>query len=170
MSYLATAVANELLDRSAQSGQKLTQINIQKLVYFAHGWHLALRKCPLIQEPIEAWQYGPVVKRLYQQFRRFGSEPITEKAMEYQVNTRGELIASTPSICSSDPSEDEYAKSLVGAIWTNYGGLPPFRLVEITHLAGSPWANAIAQNRSTIPNDEIQKYFESQHSQREEIV
>jgi len=88
MSYTAPSVANKLLNLAEVANRPLTQIDIQKLVYFAHGWYLALQKQPLIDETILAWKYGPVVRSLYDEFREFGSNPITAKAKEWQTQRR----------------------------------------------------------------------------------
>jgi len=156
MPFPATAIANELIDRAAESRATLTQINIQKLVYFAHGWHLAWSDKPLILDSIEAWQYGPVVRSLYSQFRRFGSDPITEKAMEFGFSS-GKFVTSIPSIELTD--EGVYARNVVGAVWQQYGKLAPFKLVELTHAAGSPWERAYTEGRRLIGNEEIKEYF-----------
>ena len=159
MSYPAAAVANQLLERARQSERQLTQIELQKLVYFAHGWHLGLKHQPLIQEPLEAWQYGPVVRRLYDTFRHFGSKPITRKALEYHHNSYGGLVSVEPGISSADQDADDYATSLVDAIWQKYGMLAAFKLVELTHALGSPWERAWREGRSIIPTGDIEQYF-----------
>jgi uncharacterized phage-associated protein len=159
MPFLATAVANELLDRARDSGTALTQINIQKLVYFCHGWHLAWSKNPLILDSIEAWQYGPVVRNLYNQFRRFGSSPITEKAVELRMDSFGKAVLSPP--CFDLSAEAAYAKNVIGAVWQQYGKLSPFQLVELTHAPNSPWEKARKSNQAIISNDEIEAYFRS---------
>ena len=157
MPFSATAIANELLDRAAESRSSLTQINIQKLVYFAHGWHFAWKGEPLIFDSIEAWQYGPVVRSLYNQFKRFGSEKITEKAVEFTFDASGRAVL-MPS-CLDDSVSAQYAKSVVATIWKNYGRLKPFELVEITHAPGSPWDTARKAGQSLISNELIKAYF-----------
>jgi uncharacterized phage-associated protein len=62
----------------------MTPLKIQKLVYFLHGWHLAVRADPAIGESFEAWPYGPVLSSLYQQFKGFGRSPITTYALDYE--------------------------------------------------------------------------------------
>jgi uncharacterized phage-associated protein len=161
MAYPAAAIANELLVLAEESNRKLTQIDIQKLVYFAHGWHLGLSGKPLIQEPIEAWKYGPVVKRLYDAFKRFGSSPITEKAMEWHMTPGGRFSSSVPCIEGMSDQDDTYARSMTKTIWNKYGMLQPFKLVEITHLPDSPWAKAFAEQKAVIPNEEIASYFKN---------
>ena len=52
-------------------------MQVIKLVYIAHGWHLAIYDVPLVDDYVQAWQYGPVIPPLYYAFKRFGSGPIT---------------------------------------------------------------------------------------------
>lgn len=68
---------------------------MQKLLYVAHGWHLALYDAPLIaDEYLEAWQYGPAYASVYYEFRDFGRLPITRLATE--LHGTGEVF--TPAI------------------------------------------------------------------------
>ncbi len=161
MAYRAASIANEFLDLSSQAGRTITQIEIQKLVYFAHGWNLALKEQPLIGEFIEAWQYGPVVRTLYDAFKRFGGDPITDKASVWKMTAAGKVTCDTPSIQSDVMAEDTYARALVHIVWQKYGSLAPFKLVEITHLPGSPWSQAYSEKKTYIPNESIQAYFKS---------
>jgi len=78
--YDARAVANYFLELAGQEGKPLDPMGIQKLVYFAHGWTLAIYDRPLISQRVEAWDYGPVIRDLYNEFKRFGSSRITEPA------------------------------------------------------------------------------------------
>ena len=159
MAYRAASIANEFLDLASQKGRKLTQIEIQKLVYFAHGWNLEYTEKPLIGELFEPWKYGPVVRTLYDAFRRFGSEPITAKATSWQTNDAGAIIEVTPSIQSTKSDEDENAISLVREVWKTYGALAPFKLVEVTHVENGPWAAAFTAKQIYIPNESICTYF-----------
>ena len=52
-------------------------MHLQKLVYLAHGWTLAVTGDPLVEDRFEAWDYGPVIRKLYDALRSFGSGPIT---------------------------------------------------------------------------------------------
>src|SRR5208282_4587731 len=70
--YPSMAVANWFIENLS----RVDPLKLQKLVYFAHGWHLALRDQPLIDELVEAWDYGPVVPSLYHQFKRYGNQSI----------------------------------------------------------------------------------------------
>ena len=159
MAYRAASIANEVLDLS--DGRKITQIEIQKIVYFVHGWYLAYRHEPLVGELFEPWKYGPVVRSLYDSFKRFGSDAITSKASVWQTDTEGRIVESTPAVISNNAQEDSYVRSLTRSVWDKYGTLAPFKLVEVTHIPNGPWAEAYAAKQTYITNESIEKYFVS---------
>ena len=74
--HSSLAIANEFLRRAKDDGRELTQMHLQKLVYLAHGWCLAVTGKPLIEEKIQAWDYGPVIKPLYDALKSYGSANI----------------------------------------------------------------------------------------------
>jgi uncharacterized phage-associated protein len=59
-----------------EAGDSITNLKLQKLLYYAQGVHLALCDAPLFPEQIEAWTHGPVVPRVYRQYKQHGGEPI----------------------------------------------------------------------------------------------
>lgn len=59
------------IDREA--GDSITNLKLQKLVYYAQAWSLALLNRPLFGEAVEAWAHGPVVDSVYQEYKGFGS-------------------------------------------------------------------------------------------------
>ena len=59
-----------------EAGDSISNLKLQKLLYYAQGAHLALRDEPLFGEPIEAWTHGPVVPSVYRQYKQHGGEPI----------------------------------------------------------------------------------------------
>ena len=46
------------------------------MLYYAQGYYLAAFGEPLFSDPIEAWTHGPVIAGVYQQFKKFGANPI----------------------------------------------------------------------------------------------
>lgn len=86
----AVAVANWFVERGIKTRKPVTPLKLMKLVYFAHGWFLAVGPGkPLINCSIEAWEYGPVASRVYRAFRHFGSDPIDRKAAVYSAGILG---------------------------------------------------------------------------------
>lgn len=55
------AIANHFIMRRWRDGVHVSPMKLQKLVYFAPGWYLALFNKPLIDERVEAWKFGPVI-------------------------------------------------------------------------------------------------------------
>ena len=120
-------------------GDLMTDLRLQKLLYFAQGWHLARFGKPLFSNAIKAWTFGPVVPEIYQLYKENGRRGITEE---------------TP-ISLSAFTEDEYA--LLLDVMREYDSYSTFALVELTHAADSPWART--PQSSTIPQNTIQSYF-----------
>ena len=57
-------------------GDVITHLKLQKLCYYTQGFHLALFGTPLFNDKIEAWDHGPVVSDLYQDFKSYNANPI----------------------------------------------------------------------------------------------
>src|SRR5262245_61420633 len=85
MTFDAKAVANRFLNLARLEEKNLTPMKLQKLVYYAQGWCLGLNDCPIINEQVEAWQYGPVIPTLYHTFKEFGNGAITALARQYDI-------------------------------------------------------------------------------------
>ncbi|MEM9064987.1 MAG: type II toxin-antitoxin system antitoxin SocA domain-containing protein [Planctomycetota bacterium] len=133
--YSSAAIANELLKLSKQSSIDITPMALNKLVYLAHGWHLAFTGRALISERIEAWKYGPVVPSLYQEFKSFGDQPIAGVAFGSDTTT-----TTTPEIpYLPDDSEGHEAREIIQSVWERYGELSALRLSDITHQRDTPW-------------------------------
>ncbi len=160
MAYDAASIANYFLDLADRNGAGLDPMKIQKLVYFSHGWNLALKDEPLIKERIEAWEYGPVIPPLYGQFKKFGNGRITERALK--VVFEGMKISYKVASIDADSDEQTNASTrpLLDRIWEVYGGLSGVQLSNLTHAEGSPWAITYAKNpgqRHLVIDDELIK-------------
>lgn len=156
MPYDALVVANSFLDLANLNKQKLDLIKLQKLIYFAHGWSLAIYDKPLINEEIQAWQFGPVILSVYHEFKRYGLNSIKTKALT--LTTEGRSIFPQISLT------DNQAIELVKKIWDVYGKFTGIQLSNISHELGTPWAEAQKRNIQnlvsfSITNEEIKKYF-----------
>jgi uncharacterized phage-associated protein len=155
MAYPPTAVANAFLDLSRNSHEALDPMKVQKLVYFAHGWHLGRGAGPLISEPIEAWDYGPVVPTLYRDLKPYGAGAITEHLKEFEP-TPGGFRFVAPAV--TDATE----RSFLGRIWEVYGKLSATQLSAMTHQPGTPWTTTRNRNpgaRGAVIPDELMKIY-----------
>jgi len=88
MAYPVIQIANQLLLYSADKGGELmTNMKLQKMLYYQQGFHLAYFGTPLFDEDIEAWMYGPVVPSIYEEYKsngRNGIEPNRELAFSFE--------------------------------------------------------------------------------------
>lgn len=69
-------VADYFLSHKDACRTPITPLKLQKLMYYAQGYHLAIIGSPLFEDPIEAWDHGPVVQAVYQKYRCYGNSKI----------------------------------------------------------------------------------------------
>lgn len=165
MAYNSKAIANEFLKIGGANGAKLTPMKLQKLVYYAHAWCLAIKKRPLINERIEAWKFGPVVPSLYHAFKAVGAGAIDSPATELTFFGK-EIRCFEPSLdnCDSAPEDVEFTRQLLESVWKRYGKYTALQLSEATHQPGTPWHQVRMKYGDVlnvdIPDDTIREYFE----------
>ncbi|ETX13265.1 hypothetical protein OCH239_12625 [Roseivivax halodurans JCM 10272] len=125
------------------SGEVMTQLKLQKLVYYAEAWFLANFDRPLLSEDFEAWAHGPAVKSLYAKYRGHGWEPIP------------------PQPGKSVPKELE---PFLQAVYDEYGQYSAKKLERMTHEE-TPWLEARgalppeAASRTVIPKVKIRNFY-----------
>lgn len=144
--YPALTIAKWLVAWAEAEGEELSNLKLQKLLYYAQGHHLAQMGTPLFTDEIQAWSHGPVVPQVYHQFKTFGSSSI-------------ELPASDPFDWAD---VDEVTAEFLSKVWNTYGGFSAGRLRNMTHEE-PPWkAHWQSDARfSRIPVDEIKEHFAS---------
>ncbi len=120
----------------------MTNLRLNKLMYFTQAWSLVLHDKPLFREAIEAWQLGPVIPSVYRKYRTCGKNPIVEV---------------DPSFSLDMLSYDE--QQLLFAVMARYGEYSTHGLVDITHKPGSPWDQAFSHGIQTIQVEDIKAFF-----------
>lgn len=78
----AQRVADFLVALGQKHGDPVTNLKLQKLLYYAQGWFIGLRKRVLFRDPIQAWPRGPVVYSVWKTYRKFRWNPITARVHE----------------------------------------------------------------------------------------
>lgn len=155
MPYKSKAVANYILEKLAG----ITPLKLQKLLYFAHGWHLAILDGPLVEDMFRAWDYGPVLEPIYFEFREFGNKPIKKRATTW-VETDGKFEAVPHSHMTT------HSKTVIDRVLGLYGKCNDIELSMMAHLKGSPWditrkALESGIRSGDISNSIIKDYFKS---------
>lgn len=127
------AVANFILDFCAQRGRIVTNLTLQKAVYFCHVWQLVVMRRPLVKHSFEAWQHGPVLPYLYRDFKEYDSEqkPITTRAMQIDRVTGARVEVRYEF--------DEETTALQKKVVDFYSQLNGGNLVALSHVKGGPW-------------------------------
>lgn len=120
--YHSVEVAWKMLQIAQSKGISLSNLQLQKLVYIAHGYLLGWKNKALIVEPIEAWNYGPVVNPIYHQFKDYGDGKIPVWS-----DVRTEL------------DSDDDATAVIDGVLGLYGNMDAIQLVNLTHQPGTPW-------------------------------
>ena len=70
------AVVDRFLSLGHDAGRPLTHIEVQKLLFFLEGWHLATVGDSLFDEEFQAWANGPVIKTVYERLLRYSAHSI----------------------------------------------------------------------------------------------
>jgi uncharacterized phage-associated protein len=128
----AKIVAAHLIAMSRERSVEITNLKLQKLLYYSQAWHLAFYDSPLFDDRLEAWVHGPVVPPIFGDFKHFRWNPIDVDPMPLDM--------------------PELEHGHLREIMKVYGDLTPNQLEERTHQEW-PWKEA----RGNTPPDEPSK-------------
>lgn len=78
----ASDVAKYIIYTFQAIGDSLSNMKLQKLLYYVQGWHLANFDTPAFKDRLEAWALGPVQPKVYDDYKEFGFRPITKAIMK----------------------------------------------------------------------------------------
>lgn len=161
MSSSSMAIANEFLKMPGAVGE-LTQMQLLKLVYIAHGWNLAVNGEPLVSEPVRAWDYGPVIRDLYDHVKFYGSKPIDRLIADTDSEVYrffGAIAPKESEVYKADLTVAE--RDVIQRVWHRYGRYSGPRLSSLTHKPGTPWFQTYfgEGKNAVIPNDRIRDHY-----------
>lgn len=144
-------IAYAFVKKGIRELNPVTQMKLQKMVYFAHGYHLAKYGTPLVNEQFEAWKYGPVIPSIYETYRFYGSASITDSTLVPDVTHLEIGLGDLPAD----------VQDAIDYTWEATKDISAMALSDWTHKAGSPWAEAFRPDTNSIPikNDRIEEYF-----------
>jgi uncharacterized phage-associated protein len=128
-------------------GAQMTNMKLQKLLYYAQSIYLALHDEPLFSDEIQAWRYGPVCPAAYQFYREFEADQLPIP----QLSTIEILDAETQKVL------DE--------VWEYFGSYNAYSLSDMSHME-LPWQKARrglppdAASRNPIPLEDLRSLGE----------
>lgn len=141
--YDVRDVANFTLDYADSRSLDISNLSLQKLLYFIHGWFYSIFDEPLIKNKFEAWQYGPVQRVLYDQFKTFRDRPIKNARATYIDPTTGQSFVKPAKI------RDDHAE-IIRAVLQKYERYSAGELVNESHAEDSPWEYVWQQAEDTV--------------------
>lgn len=129
--YDGRAIANFILDFCDGQERPVTNLALQKVVYFCHVWSLIELRRPLIRHKFEAWEFGPVLPYLYREFKNYDRAPIVGRARQIDPADGKHRVVRY----SFDPETESLLREIAGF----YCRLRAGDLVELSHAEGGPW-------------------------------
>lgn len=135
----AIKIAEYIVTQACEKGDPVSNLKLQKLLYYVQGEALKTHGESAFDESIEAWNYGPVVRSVYEKFRIFGAGPIFRK---YE----------TPSITGD-------IKDVIDSVIDTYGELSAWQLVQETHKPDTPWSMTMEKGQLTISMRSMREFF-----------
>lgn len=124
------------------AGDFISNLKLQKLAYYAQGFHLALYGEPLFKERIMAWTHGPVVPDLYHAYKQYESGPIPP-----------------PEVVDFE-KYDQRTRELLDEVYQVFGQYSAWKLRNLTHEE-PPWL-AASDHLGEITPKAMQEYFKTQ--------
>ena len=126
-------IAAYFIDLANQTGATVSNLKLQKLVYYSQAWHLAIHGTPLFEEDFQAWVHGPVIPVLYQKYKAFGWQPIQDDA---------------------SPNLPEKVWSFLSEVSEEYFDCDAYELEQMTHIE-APWNQARGDLRPDAPSNAV---------------
>ncbi|MBC6418725.1 MAG: SocA family protein [Prochloron sp. SP5CPC1] len=126
---------------SPEEEDLITNLKLQKLLYYAQGFYLALYDKPLFGEQIEAWQYGPVVPEVYHIYKQYKSNPLSQPD-DFDID-----------------KYDTDTQELLDEVYEVYGQYTAPMLMRFTHQE-PPWKTTPLTEE--ISHSLMKGYFETQ--------
>ena len=163
--YTASNIASFFLHKAEfdRKIRRISNLQLQKLVYISFGWHTICSNEDLFQDRIEAWRYGPVIPSLYYKFNAFNDNPISVRTIDNDLHV---YLPSMDDIGSRElqfpliMEEGTFIKEFLDMVFDEYIKKPPHVLVDLTHGKATPWDKVyIPGAKMEIPKPLIREYY-----------
>lgn len=143
--HTARQIADWFLAWGEQNEATMSNLKLQKLLYYAQGHYLGKHGTPLFEDEIEAWAHGPVVRSVYHDFKVFGNGAVD---VDQSV--------------SDDFDWDQFrdVEDDLMRVWNTYGKYEAWALRNRTHRE-TPWKSTFEHNAKylVIPQEAMREFF-----------
>jgi len=138
-----------LAQQDENAGDTISNLKLQKLLYYAQGYHLGMFSSPLFPERIEAWTHGPVVSAVYHKYKTFsGGAILPTEEISLKQFTRSQV-------------------DFLNEIYNVFGQYSAWKLRDMTHNE-DPWKETPLN--CEISRSVMQNYFKQFITRDEEQV
>lgn len=160
--YRALDVANYVINRYNENNISITNLKLQKVLYYIQAAFLVERGPGCFKDEIMCWRHGPVIQSVYNKFSKYGSEIIPRQEQKSQmVFDEGKWKFESRLINKNDI--DIKDRNLIDKVADGLASYEPWYLVDRTHEE-DPWKNLEYYNVE-ITQESIRRYFEN-HPER----
>ncbi len=141
----ALKVAKYFIWKANTEEKEITNKKLQKLLYYAQAWNLVFDGKPLFNDKIEAWIHGPAIAVVYDEYKKYGRDPISERVAESDIKDLEKI-------------------QILNDVWNVYGKFDAGYLEILTHNE-LPWQKArenLDTNESSnanISQDIMKQYY-----------
>ncbi|NCC87011.1 MAG: DUF4065 domain-containing protein [Clostridia bacterium] len=152
-------IARYIINYSNNNNYGISNLKLQKILYFVQAYFLtnSTTNKPCFGETIEAWDFGPVVPKAYQEYKQYGSGDIP--TIKSYIDFDEDTIWDSQCVQYDDSDIDAKSKELINAVVDKFSFYSATDLVTLTHKQ-SPWKDVyVPYSNNTITNEAIRKYF-----------
>lgn len=135
-------LAHNRIASQEEGAEYISNLKLQKLLYYAQGCFLAVTDTPLFSDPIIAWQHGPVVECVYHQYKSCGSNGIV-----FDEDFDGSIFTSNEN-------------DLLSEVYSVFGQYSAWKLRDMTH-SEKPWQSTAINHE--ISQEVIKEFFKEEY-------
>ena len=146
-----------LAQQKVEEGDSITNLKLQKLVYYSQAWSMVFRDKPLFADEIQAWDYGPVIPSLYKRYKKYKFDNILSHKSKFDF---------------PDFSDDE--TNVLNFVFKNYGEMSGQHLSKLTHeedpwkIARAGWDSIDRPCKNTIVNESMKAFYDNVLAENED--
>lgn len=159
--YSIKDVSKYVINYANDNGFGITNMQLQKILYFLYGYYFMVEGEELFDAEFEAWAYGPAISKIYTDYSMYGGDSIPPH------NNYLNLLFNKGEVYNRELNSKYYSNLfkesdilIINLILDKLLSINPYHLVEVSHIEAGPWkARYKASEKNKINKKEIQRYF-----------
>lgn len=157
MAYNALDIARYVIKYSNDRDYGVSNLKLQKILYFIQAYFLIQTNSPCFKELIEAWDFGPVVPAVYKRYKMYASADIL--TMKSYVSFDGNDVWKSKRIRFNKINIKDEDKILINKVIDKFSEYSATDLVTLTQHQ-TPWIDSFSfSENNEISLDAIRRYF-----------